>query len=65
MSNGAVLVLIGFLALATFLLVRAGELKVWQVLLIGVLAIYLDRIGWTDPIVYIVTWAVQGLTHTT
>ncbi|RKT17993.1 hypothetical protein BX285_2402 [Streptomyces sp. 1114.5] len=65
MSNGAALTLIAFLALATFLLVRSGELRFWQVLLVGVLAIYLDRIGWTDPIVYAVTWIVQGLTHTT
>ncbi|MFF3072364.1 hypothetical protein [Kitasatospora sp. NPDC057936] len=64
MGNGAALILIAFLALATFLLVRSGEIKAWHVALVGILAIYLDRIGWTDPIVYAVTWIVQGLTHT-
>ncbi|MFD4394310.1 hypothetical protein [Kitasatospora sp. NPDC058478] len=58
-------VLIAFLAVVTFLLVRSGELRTWHVLLVGVLGIYLDRIGWADPVVYAVTWLVQGLTHTT
>ncbi|MFG3227577.1 hypothetical protein ACGF07_22715 [Kitasatospora sp. NPDC048194] len=62
---GGVLVLTAVLALVTYLLVRSGELKVWHVLLVGVLGIYLDRIGWADPVVYAVTWLVQGLTHTT
>ncbi|MFG2904936.1 hypothetical protein ACGF13_07710 [Kitasatospora sp. NPDC048286] len=62
---GAALILTAVLALVTFLLVRSGELKVWHVVLTGVLGVYLDRIGWADPVVYAVTWIVQGLTHTT
>ncbi|MFF2076538.1 hypothetical protein ACFVXG_17490 [Kitasatospora sp. NPDC058162] len=62
---GAALILAAVLALVTYLLVRSGELKIWHVLLVGVLGIYLDRIGWADPVVYAVTWLVQGLTHTT
>ncbi|MFF2080942.1 hypothetical protein ACFVXG_40015 [Kitasatospora sp. NPDC058162] len=62
---GAALILAAVLALVTYLLVRSGELKLWHVLLVGVLGIYLDRIGWADPVVYAVTWLVQGLTHTT
>ncbi|RGD59592.1 hypothetical protein DR950_18960 [Kitasatospora xanthocidica] len=62
---GAALILTAVLALVTYLLVRSGELKIWHVLLVGVLGIYLDRIGWADPVVYGVTWLVQGLTHTT
>ncbi len=62
---GAALILAAVLALVTYLLIRSGELKIWHVLLVGVLGIYLDRIGWADPVVYAVTWLVQGLTHTT
>ncbi|MFF9640529.1 hypothetical protein [Kitasatospora aureofaciens] len=62
---GAAIVLAAVLALVTYLLIRSGELKIWHVLLVGVLGIYLDRIGWADPVVYAVTWLVQGLTHTT
>ncbi|MER7768230.1 hypothetical protein [Kitasatospora sp. NPDC096140] len=58
-------ILILFLAVVTYLLVRSGELKIWHVVLIGVLGIYLDRIGWADPVVSAVTWIVQGFTHTT
>ncbi|MFE4392518.1 MULTISPECIES: hypothetical protein [Streptomycetaceae] len=61
----AALILTAVLALVTYLLVRSGELKIWHVVLVGVLGIYLDRIGWADPVVYAVTWLVQGLTHTT
>ncbi|MEU3568334.1 hypothetical protein AB0E96_07875 [Kitasatospora sp. NPDC036755] len=42
---GAALILTAVLALVTYLLVRSGELKIWHVLLVGVLGIYLDRIG--------------------
>ncbi|MBO1415623.1 hypothetical protein [Streptomyces sp. FH025] len=62
---GAVLVLTAVLALVTYLLVRSGELRTWHVFLVGTLGIYLDRIGWADPVVYAVTWLVQGFTHTT
>ncbi|MER6303522.1 hypothetical protein ABT247_28740 [Kitasatospora sp. NPDC001539] len=62
---GAALILTAVMALVTFLLVRSGELKLWHVLLVGILGIYLDRIGWADPVAYAVTWLVQGLTHTT
>ncbi|WP_329497344.1 hypothetical protein [Kitasatospora herbaricolor] len=63
MDTTAVLIVI--LAVVTFLLVRSGELRTWQVVLVGLLGIYLDRIGWTDPVIHAVTWIVQGLTHTT
>lgn len=62
---GAALILAAVLALVTYLLIRSGELRIWHVLLVGVLGIYLDRVGWADPVVYAVTWLVQGLTHTT
>ncbi|MFJ9771979.1 hypothetical protein ACIRVF_12140 [Kitasatospora sp. NPDC101157] len=58
-------ILSAVLALVTYLLLRSGELKLWHVLLVGVLGIFLDRIGWADPVVYAVMWLVQGLTHTT
>ncbi|MER7772103.1 hypothetical protein [Kitasatospora sp. NPDC096140] len=57
-------VLIAFLAVVTYLLVRSGELRTWHIVLVGLLGIYLDRIGWTDPVVHAVTWILQGLTHT-
>ncbi|WP_030397419.1 hypothetical protein OG196_15450 [Kitasatospora purpeofusca] len=57
-------VLIAFLIVVTYLLVRSGELRLWHVLLVGVLGIHLDRVGWADPVVRAVTWIVQGLTHT-
>ncbi|MEU9045839.1 MULTISPECIES: hypothetical protein [unclassified Kitasatospora] len=57
-------VLIAFLAVVTYLLVRSGELRTWHIVLVGLLGIHLDRIGWTDPVVHAVTWILQGLTHT-
>ncbi|MFJ4090012.1 hypothetical protein ACIPYS_00365 [Kitasatospora sp. NPDC089913] len=57
-------VLVAFLVVVTFLLVRSGELRLWHVLLVGVLGVYLDRVGWADPVVGAVTWIVQGFTHT-
>ncbi|MGW6917864.1 hypothetical protein ACWGB8_29175 [Kitasatospora sp. NPDC054939] len=54
-----------FLAVVVYLLVRSGELRTWHVALVGLLGIYLDRVGWTDPVVYAVTWIIQGFTHTT
>ncbi|MFE4973083.1 hypothetical protein ACFRAR_13335 [Kitasatospora sp. NPDC056651] len=62
---GTALILTAVMALTTFLLIRSGELKLWHVLLIGVLGIFLDRIGWADPAIYAVMWLAQGLTHTT
>ncbi|GAA2131016.1 hypothetical protein GCM10009760_04240 [Kitasatospora kazusensis] len=62
MSLAALLIFI--LALVTYLLVRSGELRTWQVALVGLLGIYLDRVHYTDPIIYAVTWLAEGLTHT-
>ncbi|MFI6443546.1 hypothetical protein [Kitasatospora sp. NPDC050543] len=58
-------VVIVLLTLVTYLLVRSGELRTWHVVLVGVLGIYLDHIHWADPIIYVVTWLAQGLTHST
>ncbi|WP_030233770.1 hypothetical protein [Streptomyces sp. NRRL S-350] len=58
-------VLVAFLAVVTYLLVRSGELRTWHIVLVGLLGIYLDRIGWTDPVVHAGTWILQGFTHTT
>lgn len=62
MGLAALLVLI--LGLVAFLLVRSGELRTWHLAVVGLLGIYLDRIHWTDPIIYAVTWIAKGLTHT-
>ncbi|KJK57707.1 hypothetical protein [Saccharothrix sp. ST-888] len=58
-------ILIAFMAVVVFLLIRSGELRTWHVTLVGLLGIFLDRVHVTDPIVYAVTWIAQGLTHTT
>ncbi|GAA2751100.1 hypothetical protein [Kitasatospora cinereorecta] len=57
--------LIVLLAIVTTLLVRSGELRFWHVIIVGLLGVYLDLVHWADPIIYAVTWLIQGLTHTT
>ncbi|MHA6761655.1 hypothetical protein [Streptacidiphilus sp. PAMC 29251] len=56
--------LVAFFAVVVFLLVRSGELRVWQVVLVGLFGFYLDRTHLADPIAAAVTWTVRGLTHT-
>ncbi|MGK4582561.1 hypothetical protein [Kitasatospora sp. HPMI-4] len=56
--------LIAFIAVVVILLVRSGELRTWHVTLTVLLGIFLDRVHVTEPIVYAVTWLVQGFTHT-
>ncbi|WP_370151921.1 hypothetical protein [Streptacidiphilus sp. EB129] len=57
--------LVAFLAVVVFLLVRSGELRAWQVVLVALFGFYLARTHLADPIAAAVTWIVQGLTHTT
>ncbi|TDU05847.1 hypothetical protein EDD99_4383 [Streptomyces sp. 846.5] len=56
--------LVAFLAIVVFLLVRSGDLPIWQVILVGLLGFYLARTHLADPIAAAVTWIVRGLTHT-
>ncbi|MDH6137457.1 hypothetical protein P3T37_006889 [Kitasatospora sp. MAA4] len=52
------------LAIIVYLLVRSGELRTWQVVLVGLLGFYLARTHLADPIGAAVTWLITGLTHT-
>jgi hypothetical protein len=56
--------LVAFLAIVVFLLIRSGDLPIWQVILVGLLGFYLARTHLADPIAAAVTWIVRGLTHT-
>ena len=56
--------LVAFLGVVVFLLVRSGELRVWQVVVVGLLGFYLARTHLADPIAGAVAWIVSGLTHT-
>ncbi|GAB2729808.1 hypothetical protein [Kitasatospora kifunensis] len=57
--------LVALLALIVYLLVRSGELRVWHVILTGLLGFYLDRTHLAEPIGAAVVWIAKGLTHTT
>ena len=56
--------LVLFLSVIVFLLVRSRELRVWQLVLVGLWGFYMARTHWADPIVGAVTWFVAGLFHT-
>ncbi|MFJ6217359.1 hypothetical protein ACIQGZ_29100 [Streptomyces sp. NPDC092296] len=64
MTATATAPLVALLAILVFVLVRAGELRIWQVVLVGLFGFYLDRTHLADPIASAVTWLVAGLTHT-
>ncbi|MFC1436565.1 hypothetical protein ACEZDB_38630 [Streptacidiphilus sp. N1-3] len=56
--------LVMFLGVVVFLMVRSGELRAWQVVLVGLFGFYLAKTHMADPIVGAVAWLLTGLTHT-
>jgi hypothetical protein len=52
------------LFLVTALLVRSGELRLWHVIVTGLLGFFLARTDLAAPITATVVWIVTGLTHT-
>ncbi|MEZ0064227.1 hypothetical protein ABIA32_000205 [Streptacidiphilus sp. MAP12-20] len=55
--------LVGFLAVVVFLLIRSGELRVWQVITLTVFGFYLARSPLGNPLAFTVQWLVTGFTH--
>ncbi|MGW2545027.1 hypothetical protein ACWC5I_30160 [Kitasatospora sp. NPDC001574] len=55
--------LVAFLFIVVALLVRSGEQKVWQVILLTVFGFFLAKTNLADPIEAAVRWMVNGLLH--
>ena len=52
------------LLVVVVLLVRSRELRIWHVVLVGLLGFYLARTSLATPIDAAVMWLLSGLTHT-
>ncbi|WP_037601629.1 hypothetical protein [Streptacidiphilus rugosus] len=55
--------LVAFLAVVVFLLIRSGELRTWQAVLLTVFGFYLARTPLGNVLAYTVQWLVTGFTH--
>ncbi|WP_042420748.1 hypothetical protein [Streptacidiphilus anmyonensis] len=55
--------LVSFLIVVIFLIVRSGELRIWQVLLVGLAGFYLARSPMGNFIAFTTQWLVYGFTH--
>lgn len=55
--------LILFLAVVVFLLVRSGELRIWHVVVVGLLGLELDRSHLAESIITAVVQVFQVLTN--
>ncbi|MEY9941283.1 hypothetical protein [Streptacidiphilus sp. MAP5-3] len=55
--------LILFLAVVVFLLVRSGELRIWHVVVVGLLGLELDRSRIAESIITAVVQVFQVLTN--
>ncbi|TDU06490.1 hypothetical protein EDD99_5049 [Streptomyces sp. 846.5] len=53
--------MVALLGLVVFLLLRSGELRWWQVVLVGLLGFYLDRTHLSDPIAAFVSSLASSL----
>jgi len=60
--NAAVVVLT-FGGLVALMLLRTGEVKIWQALIIGLVGFYLRWTPFGTAIVTAVQWLLTGLTH--
>jgi hypothetical protein len=56
--------LVAFLGVIVFLLIRSGDLPIWQVVLVSLFGFYLDRTHAAAPVSAVVAWIVRGFTHT-
>lgn len=57
-------VMVTGLVIVVVLLVRSRELRIWHVVLVGLLGYYLARTSLAAPINSAVMWLLTGLTHT-